>query len=353
MVAGAAAEGAPSARPRGGALWLDSWRALLQPRRLLPFGAVVMALVVAEGAAGFGWRGAAVSLGSSIVFWGFAPAWWRRWFGAEEGGARAMAAYVGGCLLVVLAATAGLGAVTAARASVLNDAAGLPVAVVLFMVGGWGLGRDIELAAALAAERDRSAALSHELELARLLAVRRQLDPHFLFNTLNAIAEWCTQDAAVAERATLQLASMLRGMLDGLQHSRWPLSEEVALVEQLWALHRMRDPAALSYVVVGDGDSDWPLPPLLLLPLAENAVTHGVRAGHRGEVTLSLVTTAQQLTITLENPGRYAGPRPGAHGLNAFRKRLAAAFGGRASFAIGPCQGGERTVVTVSLPKEV
>lgn len=336
-------------RLRGVALWVDSWRALLQWRRLLPFTAVLLGLLVAEWSAGFGWRGALVSFGTSLAFWGFAPAWWRLWPGREDSGAAAMVAYVVGCLLVVVAATVGLGRLANARASVLSDAAGWPVAAVLFMVGGWGLGRDIELAASLHAERQHNAALSHELEMARLLAVRRQLDPHFLFNTLNAIAEWCVQDPAVAERATLQLAAMLRDMLDGLQQSRWPLAEEVALIERLWRLHRMRDPDKLQLSLKGDIDCGLSIPPLLLLPLAENAVTHGVRAGHAGEVSLSIAADTLALVISLENPGPYRGPRPDRHGLEAFRLRLRAAYGERASFTIQSCADDTRTLATVRI----
>ena len=64
--------------------------------------------------------------------------------------------------------------------------------------------------------------LERAAERAQLLALRAHLDPHFLFNTLNAIAEWCRQDGEIAERAVLQLSSMLRAM-------RKPGSSELTL----------------------------------------------------------------------------------------------------------------------------
>ena len=86
---------------------------------------------------------------------------------------------------------------------------------------------------------------------------------------------------------------------------------------------------------------------MLLLPLAENAVTHGVRAGHAGAVSLSIEVRPREVVIALENPGRYRGPRPERHGLKAFRLRLRAAYGERASFTIQSCADGTRTVATV------
>ena len=70
---------------------------------------------------------------------------------------------------------------------------------------------------------------SFELDLvhAKLANVEAALQPHFLFNTLNAIAEWCRADGAVAEKAIVQLSSMLRTMMTGIQSTTWPLAKEL------------------------------------------------------------------------------------------------------------------------------
>src|SRR5690606_2726574 len=99
----------------------------------------------------------------------------------------------------------------------------------------------VELEADVTKERERAARLALEAERAGLLALRANLDPHFLFNTLNAIAEWCREDPAVAEAATLKLASMLRTMLEGIRAPAWPLATELALVRALFELHAIRD----------------------------------------------------------------------------------------------------------------
>ena len=76
----------------------------------------------------------------------------------------------------------------------------------------------------LLASQARAAALEREAEHAQLLALRSHFDPHFLFNTLNAIAEWCREDGLVAERAILALSSMLHTIMTAIRATRWPLA---------------------------------------------------------------------------------------------------------------------------------
>jgi two-component system, LytTR family, sensor histidine kinase AlgZ len=93
------------------------------------------------------------------------------------------------------------------------------------------------------------------------------------------------------------------------------------------------------------------VPPLVLLPLAENAVKHGPAAGHAGEISLRATAEGGRLRVALANPGRYAGPRPGSDGLPTVERRLALAYGGRARLSI--TAEGERTVAVLDLPDEV
>src|SRR4029077_1482817 len=147
------------------------------------------------------------------------------------------------------------------------------------------------LESSLARAEARATALAREAEGAQLLALRSHLDPHFLFNTLNAIAEWCRDDGEVAERAVLQLSAMLRAVLDGVHAPTWSLREELGLVDTLFALHGLRDPACVRLVRrLPDPLPDVAVPPMVLLPLAENAIKHGFAAGHGGEVVLEVET---------------------------------------------------------------
>ncbi len=183
-----------------------------------------------------------------------------------------------------------------------------------------------------------------------MLALRSHLDPHFLFNTLNAIAEWCRDDGEVAERAVLQLSAMLRTVLEGVHAPSWSLREEMDLVGTLFALHGLRDPQRIRFVQrLPDPLPDLAVPPMLFLPLADNAVKHGVAAGHGGEVVLEVGTAAAgQVLVRLENGGPFTGRRAGGLGLAMVERRLALAYDGRATFRIAAS--GARTVAEVSFP---
>jgi LytS/YehU family sensor histidine kinase len=192
--------------------------------------------------------------------------------------------------------------------------------------------------------------LEAEAERAQLLALKAHLDPHFLFNTLNAIAEWCRIDGEVAEAAVLKLSTMLRAVLEGVKAPLWPLGKELELVDMLFELHLLRDkalftltrslPATLPEVLV---------PPMCLVSLAENAVKHGPGAGHRGELQLTVRVEGAALVVTLENPGAFRGPREGSQGLPTLTRQLALAYGGDASLDVGP-SGAERTRAVLHLP---
>jgi LytS/YehU family sensor histidine kinase len=243
------------------------------------------------------------------------------------------------------------------------DPGALGALVVLFLVGGWGLGRDVLLEeradrseaaaerAALLAEKKSLEAQAHALLAERnaLLALRAQLDPHFLFNTLNAIAEWCATDPTVAEEALLRLSRLLRSMLDGTQRASWPLATELELVTELAALFSIRD--ASRYRFRRDADVALPsleVPPMLLLPLVENAITHGPAAGHEGEVVLTARPAGEGVTLTITNPGAFSGRREGGQGIGMVEKRLRLAYGERAHLSVSAV--GERTQAELVLP---
>jgi LytS/YehU family sensor histidine kinase len=88
---------------------------------------------------------------------------------------------------------------------------------------------------------------------------------------------------------------------------------------------------------------------MILLPIADNAMKHGPSAGHRGELVLRFREERGALAVELSNPGVYTGPREGGSGLPIVEKRLALAYGDRASFQIRGV--GDRTSVTMRLPE--
>ena len=333
---------------RRGSLVRSTWLALLEPKRLLPVLVMSAALVAAQGS--FSRDPLAVPLGIALC----APVSWRVSFpeGLDlgHGGVRiVLYAAVGTGVVLVLG-----GVVPRALGmgwTLLTTPSSLLVATALFLVGGWGLGRDIDMTARLRRAEHRAHLLEREAEHAQLLALRAHLDPHFLFNTLNAIAEWCRADGEVAERAVLDLSAMLRAMLAGVKAPSWSLAEELRLVDALFELHRLRDPDLFRFVRrVPVPPPDVMLPSLLLLPLAENAMKHGPGAGHRGDIVLAVTVdeTTGRLTIALENPGPFTGRREGGEGLPTIEHRLVLAYGGDATLTIGGVA--DRTVAEISLP---
>lgn len=300
-------------------------RALAMPRRAVPIAAVTAALVAVQLYYAASATAALVPLAMVASFVVLAPWSWRRWLGGRRASARAAwpgrAAYAAVAVVAVTLSGVVLPRALGLGPTYFTDPGSLGISVVLFAVGGWGLGRDLEL--------------EHGLEEARLLALHTHLDPHFLYNTLNAIAEWCAEDAKVAEEAIARLAGMMRELLAGLELARWPLRREVALAADLLELHRLRDAEALTVSVNLDEEiADVEVPPLLVLALVENAVKHGPRSGHRGQVELEVKRRGGEVVCRVENPGPYAPSPEGGHGSRTLRQRLQHAYGGRARLSI-------------------
>lgn len=345
--------------PEARSLLRSTLRALLVPRWLAPILLVCAVLVVAQDrlsrSPGAGPLGALMCL----VFVLVAPVSWRALFPPTLPARSTFTAPFGRLLVYALT---GAGTVLLVGwalpqrlgigPTLMTSDSSLLVSVVLFWVGGYGLGRHIDLEASLAHARARVRSLAAEAERARLLALRSHLDPHFLFNTLNAIAEWCREDGEVAEQATLRLSDMLRTVLDGTRLPAWPLRRELELSRTLLDLHRIRDPERFTVEV--DAPAELPaiaVPPMILLPLVENAAKHGPNAGHRGPIALRVRAEGGRLLLEVENPGRFEGERDGGEGLEQVRRRLAHAYRGAASLELRGLH--ERTQARIALPLDV
>jgi hypothetical protein len=325
-----------------------TWLALLAPKRLVPILAVCIPLVATQAA--FSREPLATPLGivMCLAFIALAPVSYRVLFpdglDLSNGAVRVVLYSLVGAG-IVLSLGVGVPKLLQMRPTFLTDRSSLAVIIAMFLVGGWGLGRDVSF-------EQRLTRLLAEKERAQLLSLRAHLDPHFLFNTLNAIAEWCRIDGAVAEQSVLTLSQMLRTVLSGVKEPTWPLERELDLVRQLFALHLLRDKELFELVV--EAPSPLPavsIPPMSLLTLAENAVKHGPAKGHRGRITLGVASSPGAVVISLENPGPYGGPREGSDGLPTLERQLHLATNGRATFTIGPASE-QRTRAVLTLPVE-
>src|SRR5580765_1592523 len=151
---------------------------------------------------------------------------------------------------------------------------------------------------------------------AELRALRAQLDPHFLFNSLNSISALTAVDPAGARRMCVLLADFLRDTLNISSRDRIPLVEELALADRFLGIEQVRFGDRLQVERHVDGAAaQCRVPPLLLPPLVENAVTHGI-AGllEGGVIRLDVSRRDRRLSIAIENPRDTVSPRSGHRG---------------------------------------
>jgi two-component system, LytTR family, sensor kinase len=200
-----------------------------------------------------------------------------------------------------------------------------------------------------------AAKLEASLADARLDALRAQLQPHFLFNTLNAISVLADEDPSKAKHMLLRLADLLRLTLaeGGKQEVR--LSEELELLEHYLDIQRVRfeDRLTLRFDVT-PAARDAFVPVLLLQPLVENAIRHGVDPSITGG-TIAVIACRQgdALRVEVRDNGRglppAAGERRDGVGLANTRARLATLYGERQRLElVTPLAGG--AAVVISLP---
>jgi two-component system, LytTR family, sensor histidine kinase AlgZ len=187
---------------------------------------------------------------------------------------------------------------------------------------------------------------------AELRALRSQITPHFLFNSLNSINALTSSDPPGARRMCLLLSDFLRGTLQVSSHERIPLAQELLLIDQFLAIEQVRFGERLLVERAIDDDAFRRLlPPLLLQPLVENAVTHGIsNMLEGGTVRITARGEGNRLIVAIENPrDPEARRRAGAGmGLANVRRRLEAAYGRDATVNVEAAP--DRFRVELSLP---
>jgi len=182
----------------------------------------------------------------------------------------------------------------------------------------------------------RSRALSPALSEARLQALQARIRPHFLFNSINAVLSLIRSDPRRAETALEDMADLFRVLMaDNRQLVR--LEQEVALCRQYLGLEQLRLGERLQVTWhIEKMPQDALIPPLVLQPLLENAVYHGIEpASEPGEVSVNIYSSRNQVHMVLRNPYRNEGEHHGGNkmALGNIRERLALHFDAEASLA--------------------
>ncbi len=186
---------------------------------------------------------------------------------------------------------------------------------------------------------------------ARVQALQARIRPHFLFNSLNTIASLIPEDPANAEAATLDLADIFRGSMRRADQLI-PLSDELKLARQYLDMEQRRlgDRLEVEWRV-DELPSGAAVLPLMLQPLLENAVAHGVQTLQQGgKIAMYGRTEGEQVVITIGNPLAPEGSDTSGHGMaiRNISERLALAYGSRASLITS--QDKDQFYAVLSLP---
>jgi two-component system, LytTR family, sensor histidine kinase AlgZ len=197
---------------------------------------------------------------------------------------------------------------------------------------------------ALASVEESKEALNREMQAlvaardAELKALKAQINPHFLFNSLNSISALAGIDAARAREMCVRLSDFLRGSLRLGERDSVPLSEELSLAQNYLGVEQVRfgDRLRVEQQIGSECEAAL-LPPLLLQPLVENAVKHGIASiVEGGTVQVKAWRVQNALHISVENPFDPDGATAGRNGLGLqiVRRRLLARYGERADMAV-------------------
>ncbi len=165
--------------------------------------------------------------------------------------------------------------------------------------------------------RQREAQIQQEKELRELAyngeiaALKAQIQPHFLFNTLNSISASVPQQQESTRELIARLADTFRYALTATQEDRVPLAQELDFIRTYLSLEQQRFGKRLEvYIHTGEQVAGLPIPPMLLQPLVENALKHGIEPCITGgKITISCTRKGKKVKISVANTGTaYEGP---------------------------------------------
>ena len=214
------------------------------------------------------------------------------------------------------------------------------------------LRREVAEQAALTAQKD------HQLAVSELKLLQSQIEPHFLFNTLATLQGLVDTEPQQAKQMIKSLASMLRVSLQRSRSQQGTLAQEFSLIGDYLDIQKIRLGGRLTYSIqLPDALAQSHCPPLLLQPLVENAVVHGIEpSAAGGEVTISAQDVSDSLQLEIRNTGvGFGESKHQGHGMGIqnVRERLHALFKQRADLQIQPLHEAHGTRVQIRLPRSL
>jgi signal transduction histidine kinase len=191
---------------------------------------------------------------------------------------------------------------------------------------------------------------------ARLNALRMQLDPHFLFNALNTISSHVERDPRLTRRMIEHLGDLLRMSLETKDRQEVPLAEELEFLEHYLEIQRIRFGSQLSVKVQAEPEVRYAMTPSLVLqPLVENAIRHGIsKRASGGEIVVSARAEEGRLVLRVEDdgaglPAGWTLEQSAGLGLSVTRERVEALYGDDGALTVRRRKEGG-TVVELKLP---
>lgn len=210
-------------------------------------------------------------------------------------------------------------------------------------------------------EKENAAAhLEAQLANAKIAALRMQLNPHFLFNTMNSISSLMRTDIEAADSMLEQLSSLLRMTLERREVQLIPLHEEIEFTEMYLSMQDRRYMGRVVRTLSVDPElHDALVPAMILQPIVENAYAHGLSKLDRGgELSIEVRREGQRVRVRVTNsgPGLHAGlgeqPNGQGVGLANVKNRLRLHYGEDSAFSI--CElDRSRVQVTILLPLQI
>lgn len=177
--------------------------------------------------------------------------------------------------------------------------------IILFpLIMSLALGTSFEMIINWEIQRREKAQIEREKMAAELSFLKSQMNPHFLFNSLNNIYSLAERRSDKTGEAVLMLSSLLRYMLYGSNNGKTQLSKEIECIENYIAIQKMRIPSREDITIgltINAGDLNSRIEPLILLPFVENAFKHGISNNQRSEVLIDIDINKHELDLTVRN----------------------------------------------------